>query len=608
MRALSIDRISLNLQGILLVSALLIVEMIFVGNLWSLLMQAEKQATQEEHAKELGKRTNGLIKSLFVVGTSMETYITQHDASALEQHWKAKREAQDALAWLQRELKDDVNQKERLARINDSINESLQLYGEMERESRSMTAEQAMETLRERKLDFQMKFNALAADMLKLINAEQKILDTSPEIQRANREQTRTTLKIGLAINVVMAFFVGLFFTRSIGARLKVILENTERLRRRQALNPGLRGADELALLDRAFHHMSEQIVADEEKLQESEQRVRSIIEQLPVGLMILRGDDKIDFANSTLKTMCATRKNLVGRHISTLFAVTPPLDKGSNKVSELELLQDNGQKLAVEFSMVRFEIAGGDEMKLAIVLDVSERKAIQNIRQAFVSMVSHELATPLTAVGAYLSLLMAGQYGAISDQAQQEAGTAERNTRRLMKLIRDLLDLEKMESGTISINPVPCLLSQILRDAVTSVAALAAQNQVRIQTPQNAPEIELLVDADRIVQVVINLLSNAVKFSQPGQTVIVEVQMQTNHDVEVRVTDQGRGIPREFMDAIFERFQQVESDDSKKRGGTGLGLAIARAIVERHGGRIGVRSELGKGSTFWFTLPADDD
>jgi signal transduction histidine kinase len=608
----SLHGISLNQQGIILVSFLLLLEMLFVGTLWTLLMQTEAEARREEHAKEIGRRTNALIKSLYIVGTSIESYIASKSKSDIDQYELSRKESVDALDWLSTELRDDSNEKERLDRINGTIREALTLYSQLVRDTRSMPVDRAVDVLRSRKLEFQTKFNRLASDMVQLINEERLVQETSPKNQRNFRSRSRTILEIGLVLNIIMALLIGLFFTRSIGARLKVILDNTNRLSRRQPLNVKLRGEDELSLLDNAFHAMSERLIRDEAMLQASERRVRSIIEQLPVGLLILDYDQKIEFANSTLQEMIQARpgaSGIEGRHVNTLFATPPSQILPSAKVIELDLIKGNGERLPVEFSLAKFsdnvEPLSERELNLAILLDVSERRAIQNIRQAFVSTVSHELRTPLTSIGGFISLLLAGQYGNFSSEATKEAQMADRNMNRLMRLVGDLLDLEKMESGTIPINPVPCLLSQILRDSINAVAGVAKSKQVGLES--NYPDIELVVDADRIAQVLINLLSNAIKFSNPAQTVQIKVT-QSPREIEVQVIDNGRGVPPGFQEAIFERFQQVESDDSKARGGTGLGLAIAKAIVERHRGKIGVTSKYGEGSIFWFTLPCDND
>ncbi len=615
----SLHGISLNQQGMLLISFLLLLEMTFVGSLWTLLTQTENEARREEHAKEIGRRTNALIKNLFVMGTSIESYIASKNKNDLEQYELSRRESVDALDWLTAELKDDNQEKDRLARINSTIHEALVLYTQLVRETRSMPVDQAVDILRARKLEFQTKFNRLASDMVQVINAERAIQETSPEKQRSFRNRSRTVLEGGLLINIVMALLIGLFFTRSIGARLKIILENTERLSRRQPLKEKLRGEDELSKLDTAFHNMSNRLIQDEAMLQASERRVRSIIEQLPVGLLLVAPDETIEFANSTMQRMTKGRSNpleLKGRKIGSLFANSASrlqLDQfvstsAQTKVIELDLIRADGDIVPVEFSIAKYssqsEASTERELNLAILLDVSERRAVQNIRQAFVSTVSHELRTPLTSIGGFISLLVSGRYGYLDEDASKEAQMAERNMTRLMRLVNELLDLERMESGT-PINPVPCLLSQILRDAVNAVSGVARTRGISIES--TFPDIEIVADPDRLAQVLINLLSNAIKFSDTGQIVQLSV-IQRETDLELRVRDSGRGVPVELKEAIFERFQQVEDDDSKARGGTGLGLAIAKAIVEKHGGKIGVDSKLGEGSTFWFTLPCDSD
>jgi CHASE3 domain sensor protein len=426
----SLHGISLNQQGIILVSFLLLLEMLFVGSLWTLLMQTEAEARREEHAKEIGRRTNALIKSLYIMGTSIESFIASKSKSDIDQYELSRKESVDALDWLSAELKDDSNEKERLNRINGTIHEALTLYSKLVRDTRTMPVDQAVEILRSRKLEFQTKFNRLASDMVQLINEERSIQETSPKNQRNFRSRSRTILEIGLVLNIIMALLIGLFFTRSIGARLKVILDNTNRLSRRQPLNTQLRGEDELSLLDNAFHTMSARLIHDEAKLQASERRVRSIIDQLPVGLLILSQDQKIEFANTTLQKMIEARHEapeIEGKHLNTLFSdLHAPILSGS-KVIELKLIKSNGEKLPVEFSLAKFsdnlETSSEGELNLAILLDVSERRAIQNIRQAFVSTVSHELRTPLTSIGGFISLLLAGQYGNFSGEATNETG-----------------------------------------------------------------------------------------------------------------------------------------------------------------------------------------
>jgi PAS domain S-box-containing protein len=226
----------------------------------------------------------------------------------------------------------------------------------------------------------------------------------------------------------------------------------------------------------------------------------------------------------------------------------------------------------------------------------------VEQLKKGFLSTVSHELRTPLTSIRGALGLLASGAVGALSTEVIEVVGIAERNAVRLMALINDILDLERLETGKIELEFAQVSTESILRRAVESVSTFGQQHRVTIDAPEAASMI--WADADRIVQVLVNLLSNAVKFSPPGGVVTVGVAQQDDW-VEFRVTDRGRGVPAIHRRAIFERFRQVESSDSREKGGSGLGLAICKSIVEQHGGTMGVDSEEGVGSSFWFQVAA---
>jgi signal transduction histidine kinase len=178
----------------------------------------------------------------------------------------------------------------------------------------------------------------------------------------------------------------------------------------------------------------------------------------------------------------------------------------------------------------------------------------------------------------------------------------AEANSQRLIRLINDLLDIEKMEAGKLELAPQATPVQPIIDQSIAAVNDFAAQNHVTIETASTDAWVN--ADSDRVVQVLINFLSNAVKYSDKDSTVTIAC-LATDGAVEIRVIDRGRGIPPEFTEKIFDKFQQVDAKDKREKKGTGLGLAICKAIVEQHGGTIGVESAVGEGSTFWFTLPA---
>ena len=230
----------------------------------------------------------------------------------------------------------------------------------------------------------------------------------------------------------------------------------------------------------------------------------------------------------------------------------------------------------------------------------VARLKEVERLKNGFLSTVSHELRTPLTSIRGSLGLLASGAVGALSGEVLEIVAVAERNAVRLMALINDILDLERLDTGTIELQFAPVPVASILRRAMESLPASQQRHAFTVEAPAVSPV--MWADADRIVQVVVNLLSNAVKFSPPGGVVTIGVAPGENW-VEFRVTDRGRGVPVAYHRAIFERFRQVETSDARERGGTGLGLAICKSIIEQHGGTIGVESEEGRGSTFWFRV-----
>ena len=236
----------------------------------------------------------------------------------------------------------------------------------------------------------------------------------------------------------------------------------------------------------------------------------------------------------------------------------------------------------------------------------VERLEEVEQLKKGFLSTVSHELRTPLTSIRGSLGLLASGAAGPLPDHVVEVVALAERNAIRLMALIEDILDLERLETGKIELQMTRVPIASILRRAMESLAAFGAHG-VTVDAPNVSSSID--VDADRIVQVLVNLLSNAVKFSPPGGVVTIAVTVDGQW-TEFRVIDHGRGVPAAHQRAIFERFRQVDPSDAREKGGAGLGLAICKSIVEQHGGSIGVESEEGAGSAFWFRLasltPAD--
>ncbi len=363
-------------------------------------------------------------------------------------------------------------------------------------------------------------------------------------------------------------------------------------------------------------HDITERKLA-EEATKASEKRIRTIIENMLVGLIIISPEGIIESVNPRTEQIFGfTSNQMVGRHLMTLFTearlysmnsredlqqfMDGMFHKALNRVGEFDALKQTGEDFPIELSLSEFNMADG-RFFLANILDVSERREVERLKKEFVSTVSHELRTPLTSIRGSLTLLSVGALGGLPEQAMKVVHIAERNTIRLIGLINDILDIEKLEAGKMDMVFQDVDITSVLERSVESVKTFADNNGVLLEMVPS--HIHVNADGDRLVQVIVNLMSNACKFSPKGATVTVRVDEIPNW-IEVKVIDRGRGIPAKFKNLLFQRFQQVEASDAKRKGGTGLGLAICKGIIEAHGGTIGVDSEEGKGSVFWFRIP----
>jgi PAS domain S-box-containing protein len=232
---------------------------------------------------------------------------------------------------------------------------------------------------------------------------------------------------------------------------------------------------------------------------------------------------------------------------------------------------------------------------------DISQRYALDRLKDEFISTVSHELRTPLTSIRGALGLLSSGMLGEVNEKASNLIRIALTNSDRLVRLINDILDLERIQSGREPLAFRAVQLAQIVRQAIDGMAPVA--DAAGVQLIHDTTQVEIFADPDRLLQVITNLLSNAVKFSPPNSTISVMLRPGAN-GATLSVIDQGRGIPADKLEAIFGRFQQVDASDSRQKGGSGLGLAICRTIVLQHSGRIWAERNPVRGSTFRVFLP----
>lgn len=268
----------------------------------------------------------------------------------------------------------------------------------------------------------------------------------------------------------------------------------------------------------------------------------------------------------------------------------------------EVEALTKDGQVVPVDLGISEMRL-GERRLFIGVVRDISARLEVERLKAGFVSTVSHELRTPLTSIAGSLGLLAGGVAGALPPKATRLIDIAKLNCERLVLLINDILDLERAETGRLDMRLEPQALLPIVREAIDLNRSYAHNFGVSIELNEAAEDGTVLVDRDRLIQVVTNLLSNAAKFSPRGGTVHVRTVKDAD-SVCVRVKDEGPGISPEFRQRIFQRFAQADTSDSRAKGGTGLGLSISKAIIEKLGGTIDFDSVPGQGAEFHISLP----
>lgn len=345
--------------------------------------------------------------------------------------------------------------------------------------------------------------------------------------------------------------------------------------------------------------------------------RRKAILDAAMDGIIILNPSGSIESVNQTVARMFGyAEEELLRRDVGMLFATPTPVGQVAMQLRQMNLqdgepgsLQEipgrckDGTPLLADVAISAVSLADGMHY-VAVVRDMSERKKIERMKAEFVASVSHELRTPLTSIAGSLGLLAGGAGGALPDRAGRLIEIAHNNSERLVRLINDILDIEKLDAGKMVFNNARNDLGEIAAQAIVANRAYGERYGVTLRLTQPDQPTPIWVDADRLMQVLANLISNAAKFSPRNGTVEVRVEAGRNAHT-VSVIDSGSGIAPEFLGRMFQRFAQADSSDARQKEGTGLGLAIVREIVQRLGGKVTVDSTPGKGSNFTVVLPA---
>jgi len=353
------------------------------------------------------------------------------------------------------------------------------------------------------------------------------------------------------------------------------------------------------------LEHKVEQRTADlarsNKVLEVMQKNLQTIIKYSADGLVIVDREGVMRFANPAAEAF-------FGRGAEELLGESFGFPVIEGETAEVDIICKHGRTAAVQIRPVRTEWEG-EQVCLISMSDITNRrkaeeslKETMRIKSDFTSTVSHELRTPLTAVKEGIALVLDGLAGDINEEQKELLGIAKKNVDRLARLINDVLDFQKLDSGKMKFNLEANDINQIVKDIYETMVspAKATGLDILLELDERLPKTTF--DSDKITQVLTNLVNNAMKFTEKGNITIKT--SKTEDAVQVSVSDTGYGIRKEDMPKLFNSFEQLGNGGDRKTGGTGLGLAICKGILERHNGEIWVDSVFGKGSKFTFTLP----
>jgi len=346
-----------------------------------------------------------------------------------------------------------------------------------------------------------------------------------------------------------------------------------------------------------------------EKQLKQMESRYRRLLEAAPDAMVVVNQHGEIVLLNLRAEQVFGySRDELLDKKLTKIIqgglenalqaAGNPRASTVGNEV-ELTGLRKDGTEFPIEIMLRALDSVEG----IVVVRDISVRKRTEHLKEEFVSTVSHELRTPLTSISASLGLLIGQGYGALPESAMRLITIAHTNSKRLVRLINDILDIEKLESGMLTFRMSQVAMDAIVAQAIVDTSGFAESHHVKISLHVASAGCDVNADPDRVIQVITNLLSNAIKFSPAGGEVVVVVE-KLGTKVRVSVRDRGCGISVAFRPRVFEKFAQSDPSSSREFGGTGLGLSIVKQITERLGGNVGFEDAPGGGTVFFLDLP----
>ncbi|MBA4074402.1 MAG: hypothetical protein C0508_05115 [Cyanobacteria bacterium PR.023] len=595
--------LSLTSKVLIFVSVPLLIQLGLITSLASLQSQAEQALRVSTHSGKISDAINKISNDVFeifsIYGNEKSLEEISFDTRTAQQMMERIHADYDVLRQLtqdQAEITKAITTSEEASNrcmlvLKDIKTSFLKTGGEGRDERKAMW----------HKLRDEMK-GILYNELLSIGDEQKRLSQKAPEVQAEYREKAQSIMIVIGLFDLGLGLALALFLTKGITTRLQRVSENTYRLASGMPLHRVMRGSDEIARLDQVFHKMANEI-------KEASRKERAIVENARDLICTVDTQGRFLAANQAAEAFFGIEpQDLLGKHFIDLVV-------GSDTNKALDYLEklkqsDNHNAAPLEIEMRSSSGATVETLWSAhwaeeensffcVIHDMTDRRKAEKLKQEVMAMITHDLRTPLSTINNVLDFFENGTYGTFDAKGRNYVLMAKRNADRMVALINDLLDIEKIKSGMMQLEIDAVSLNRCFSNCQAASLGLAEEMSVKLDFEPT--DITVAADEQRLDRVLSNLVANALKYSPKGGTVKVTAIQQRN-SVAVKVEDQGPGIPPDMLEAVFERFQQV-GGSSKSKGGSGLGLTICKAIVEMHGGKIWVESR-GQGSSFIFTLP----
>lgn len=598
-------KLKLANKGLVLVAVPLCAQVLSLLLLSVLLFQLDQSAAKEARSRKLISDMSSLSKTCVDAGQRLCMYIFTRDDAYAMQLEESLRQGRASAGSLDYSWVKDNAEREDIQAYTDFVRQTLANMRKMLVAWHDHDQASPFYNPRFVREQIQEAVNKVPTLLTLVVKCESERSENYHLQMSHLKDLTFASLCGALGLAVVLSVAMATFFSRDITARLDRIVKDINRFADNRQLEPVIAGVDEIHFVHQTFHDLAASIRAAREKEQ-------AIIDNTADVICALTADLKIaKISKSSLNMLGFVSEELVGKSIlDYIFSRQGPVSvdafaqlsasKNKTVVEDYQFLRPSGEKIWTRWTI---SWSSSQNMYYCVIHDVEKQKQLEQMKSQFIAMATHDIRAPISSTTAFLQLLLQGRLcGPVSDQAARLTNGVALGLERLLRLVEEILNIERLEEGTIELCHDKHYLSELTEETLSSLEGSIREKSIHVKIEDGTTE-SLICDGDRITQVIQNLLSNAIKFAPVGSVISISIS-DLGDLLEFRVTDQGPGIRHDKLLQVFDRFKQLDNQDRSSEKGFGLGLAICKAIVELHHGRIGVESQPGEGASFWMRLP----